>query len=226
MNPLSPGNLARKGRGGETAEDFVAGADFSRWFLAFFFLGVAIFYTVRIVVARRKSGVSPVYLGEPGTVHWATHAVFRVFRVLILGVCIVRLLWPEFDSYLVTFDLLWHSTVLLLGSGLLLASFFAIIAIHVSMGEDWRSGTRAVDSTRLITTGPFKLSRNPMMLCVMTGQVGLFLALPSLFTLICLVVGVWAVVAQVSVEEGALQQRFGAEYESYAAQTPRWLIFR
>jgi protein-S-isoprenylcysteine O-methyltransferase Ste14 len=65
-----------------------------------------------------------------------------------------------------------------------------------------------------------------MMLCVIAAQVGLFLALPTLFTLVCLVLGVWAVTAQVGVEERLLRQRFGESYNAYAARTPRWLIFR
>ncbi len=200
--------------------------DFTRWFLALFFLGVAAFYTVRILVAKRRIGVSPVFTGKPGTFHWATHTAFRVFRALILTVCLVRLAWPGFDRYLITYDILWHPVVLIAGSGLLLAGFLAVIAIHVYMGENWRSGARAEDRTRLITTGPFTLTRNPMMLCVITAQVGLFLALPSLFTLVCLVIGVWAVTAQVGVEERLLRKRFGVEYDDYIAHTPRWLVFR
>ena len=55
---------------------------------------------------------------------------------------------------------------------------------------------------------------------------GLFLALPSAFTLVCLIFGVWAVNAQVRIEESLLQKRFGSEYEMYRARTPRWLLFR
>ncbi len=204
----------------------MAAADFTKWFLALFFVGVAAFYTVRIIVAKNRMHASPVFSGEPGTQHWATHTVFRVFRVLILGVCLARLAWPELDRYLVTFDALWRPVILILGCSLLGASFLAVIFIHFYMGEDWRSGTRAEDRTRLITTGPFTVSRNPMMLCVIAGQVGLFLALPSLFTLVCLVLGFWAVNAQVGVEERLLRQRFGEDYNAYAARTPRWLIFR
>ncbi len=200
--------------------------DFTRWFLALFFLFVADFYTVRVVVLKVRMGESPVYSGRFGTLHWGTHAAFRVFRVLILGVCLVRLIWPDFDRYLVTFNALWHPFVLILGSGLLLAGFSSVVAVHGYMGEDWRSGTRSEDRTRLITRGPFAFSRNPMMLSVIVAQVGLFLALPSLFTLICLVFGVWAVTAQVGVEERLLKQRFGEDYDAYLANTPRWLIFR
>ncbi len=204
----------------------MAAADFTRWFLALFFLGVAAFYTTRIVLSKHRMGESPVFDGELGTLHRATHTTFRVFRVLILGVCLIRLASHDFDSYLITFDALWHPPVLITGCGLLLASFSAVIGIHFYMGQNWRSGSRVEDGTQLITTGPFSRFRNPMMLCVITGQVGLFLALPSVFTLVCLVLGVWAVSAQVGVEEQLLRQRFGAEYDAYTVHTPRWLSFR
>ena len=204
----------------------MATAELTRWFLALFFLSVALFYLIRITSVKRKVGLSPVCYGKIGTLHWATHTVFRVFRTLILIVCFARLAWPDFDKYLLTFDALWYSEIFFLGSCILVVSFSAIITLHLFMGEDWRSGTRARDNTRLYTTGPFKLTRNPMMLAVIMGQVGLFLALPSMFTLVCLVLGVWAVNAQVRVEERLLLQRFGAEYEMYMARTSRWLIFR
>ena len=198
-------------------------ADFTRWFLALFFLGVAGFYTLRILMASCRIEGEPVFSGAPGTLHFLTHLVFRFFRAAILGVCLVRLIWPPFDRYLITFDAFWHPVVLMLGNGLLLAGFGGAVIVHFAMGEDWRSGTRSDDRTRLITTGPFALSRNPMMLGVLTAQLGLFLALPSLFTLVCLVVGAWAVTAQVRVEERLLRQRFGPAYEAYVARTPRWL---
>ena len=194
--------------------------------MALFFVSVAMFYTVRITWLRRKEGMSPVYAGQPGTTHFSTHLAFRMFRVAILAVCVGRLPWPELDEYLVKFDILWHPVTLLLGCGLLLAGFLANVSLHFYMGENWRSGIRVDDKTQLITDGPFALSQNPMMLCVIMAQVGLFLALPSAFTLVCLAVGVWAVVAQVRVEQRLLRQRFGAAYDEYVARTPRWLIFR
>ncbi len=77
----------------------------------------------------------------------------------------------------------------------------------------------------LITTAPFTFSRNPMMLGVIVAQLGLFLALPTIFTSVCLAVGIWAVNAQTRVEERALRDRFGAKYQDYEERTPRWLRF-
>jgi len=197
--------------------------EFTRWFLALFFVGVAGFYTVRIIQVGRRLEASPVFSGDFGTRHWTYHAAFRFFRVLILVVCLVRLAWPQFDRFLVPFDGLWHPALLLTGDAMLAGGFAATIAVHFYMGDQWRSGTRDGERTQLITSGPFARSRNPMMLSVMTAQAGLFLAMPSVFTLICLAVGWWAVVAQTAVEEKALQQRFGGDYEAYRATTPRWL---
>jgi protein-S-isoprenylcysteine O-methyltransferase Ste14 len=204
----------------------VGAADVTRWFLALFFVGVATFYTVRILLLKRRTGTSPVFGGRPGTLHFAAHAAFRLFRVAILAVCIGRLVWPDLDRFLVPINALWQPAVLLLGVGLILAGFAFVVAVHFFMGRDWRSGTRDAEPTRLVTSGPFALSRNPMMLGVMAAQLGLFLALPSLFTLICLAIGLWAVVAQVAVEERLLRRKHGAAYDAYVARTPRWLSFR
>lgn len=199
-------------------------AEFTRWFLALFFLGVAGFYTARIIVVRRRLHMSPVFMGDLGTLHWATHTAFRVFRVLILGICVARLIWPGLDAYLGYFDSLAQPAVLLTGDAILLVSFIAVLWVHFAMAEAWRSGTRAGDRTQLMVTGPFARTRNPMMLGVLAAQVGFALALPSVFSLICLVVGVWAVHAQVRVEERALRDHHGAAYEAYARRTPRWLF--
>ncbi len=199
--------------------------EFTRWFLAFFFAGVAIFYWFRIAILTRSLHKSPVFKGAPGTLHYASHIAFRVFRALILGVCVGRLIWPPFDQFIVPFDILWHPAVLMVGNTFLLAAFFAILFLNLTMGRNWRSGTRDWDETELLTKGAFAFSRHPMMLCVLLGQLGFFLALPSLFSLICLIVGMWAVLAQVSVEERILENRHGASFGDYARHTSKWLPF-
>ena len=92
------------------------------------------------------------------------------------------------------------------------------------MRQDWRSGIDHDNSRALLTQGPFARSRNPMFLAIMLGQLGLFLALPSLFTLVCLLVGVAMVHAQAIKEEHALNELYGKEYQNYKAQVPRWLF--
>jgi protein-S-isoprenylcysteine O-methyltransferase Ste14 len=195
----------------------------SRWFLAIFFVVVAAFYTVTIVVKKRRIGHSPVFRGAPGTRHRLVHDTFKVFRAAILLVCVGRLAYPALDAWLVPLTPLWQPWVLIAGDLALVASFASIVAMHSAMGPQWRSGVEPNGPQHLATEGVYGRSRNPMFLLVILGQAGLFLALPTVFTLVCLLVGVGAIVAQVRIEEHHLQACFGETYRDYAARTPRWL---
>lgn len=200
---------------------------YSRWFLAVFFVVVAVFYTVTILAKKRGAGgASPVTFGPRGSRHWLIHTTFRVFRVLILIVCVVRLPFPQLDTYLIPLTPLWQPAILLSGNALMLISFAGLISLHGVMGCHWRSGIPAGETHPLITTGAFARSRNPMFLLIQTAQFGFFLSLPSVFTLICLVVGVVAIHAQERLEERHLEAAHGAAYRRYKARVPRWLLRR
>jgi protein-S-isoprenylcysteine O-methyltransferase Ste14 len=201
-------------------------ADLSRWFLAAFFSSVALFYTATILRKKRRLGRSPVIRGHKGTRHRLIHDVFVVFRAAILLVCLIRVPFPQIDVWLVPLPWMWHPAVIVSGCALMLASFAAIIWLHNSMGADWRSGINEHGDgrSRLIERGAFAWSRNPMFICIQLAQLGLFLALPTIFTLVCLIVGIAAIHAQVRLEERHLEARFGDTWRSYAARVPRWII--
>lgn len=199
-------------------------SEFARWFLAAFFVVVALVYTFKILAARRRTGRSPVALGTRGTEARRIYTTFRIFRVLILLVCLGRLAWPGLDRLLVPIGPLWSGPLMLTGCGLLLLSFALVLAIHRHMAADWRSGIEAADAGgRLLTDGPFALSRNPIAILVQLGQLGLFLALPTVFTLICLAIGTIAIHRHVRLEEIELARRHGPAYGAYRALVSRWL---
>ena len=113
----------------------------------------------------------------------------------------------------------------LLGA-VLMAAGLGMIVWTVSLFVRVGRGTLAPwdPTSKLVVRGPYRHVRNPMIsgvLAVLVGEAGLF--------------GSWAVLAWaavvfainavyfVHVEEPGLRERFGAEYEAYAASTPRWL---
>lgn len=201
--------------------------DVARWFLALFFPGVALFYILRLTVRRRELGRSAVSHGDPGSRHWWLAKTFVVFRAAITLAMLGRALWPGLDGYLLAMNSLMIPAVVFTGLGLLIGSFSAVVALHFWMGEAWRSGlTASDDSLPLLTEGPFAWSRNPMFLCIQGAQLGLFLAFPSGFTLLCFAVGVIVLHLQVRLEEAHLQRLHGEMYRDYAARTPRWLSLR
>lgn len=79
-------------------------------------------------------------------------------------------------------------------------------------------------STKLVTSGPFRLSRNPMYLGMVVALVGTAVLLGTLTP--WLVPPVFAVVIHhffVLPEEKLMEQTFGDEYRAYCARVRRWL---
>ena len=77
---------------------------------------------------------------------------------------------------------------------------------------------------RLVALGPYRFSRNPMMLGGWLAGLGLALALqsPSLFAAYAAVIAAGALYIR-SIEEPRLAVRFGPSYLEYARATPRWV---
>jgi protein-S-isoprenylcysteine O-methyltransferase Ste14 len=79
-------------------------------------------------------------------------------------------------------------------------------------------------STTLVTTGPYRLIRNPMYVGFGFLYAGLSLRFQVFWALILLPIAIaiihWRVIVP---EEKYLEQTFGAEYLDYRARVPRWL---
>ena len=76
---------------------------------------------------------------------------------------------------------------------------------------------------RLVTTGAFAISRNPMYLGWSTGVAGFGLAARSPWVLGAAVVAARHTHREILQEEATLSRDFGPEFEAYAAATPRYL---
>ena len=190
---------------------------------AVFFSVVALFYTVRIKALGRQLGHSPVTFGLPGSRHHRLSLTFRVFRVLIWAVAVARAIWPPVDAALVPLPGLYTPYVMLGGNLLMVLAFLRVARLNFQMGRAWRSGVSQSDETAsLLTRGAFARCRHPMLAAVMAGQLGLFLAIPSLFTAVCLVVGVVTLVRQSELEEADLARRHGERWAAYQATTRKW----
>lgn len=79
-------------------------------------------------------------------------------------------------------------------------------------------------SRELVTTGPYRYTRNPMYLGLLLVLIGWACVLGSAGPLFVLPLFVWIVTAmQIVPEEAAMAERFGAAYTAYAARVPRWI---
>jgi len=110
--------------------------------------------------------------------------------------------------------------LILLGIGLLLV--LMTVSLFALVGQ----GTLAPwDPTqRLVVIGPYRYVRNPMISGVFAILLGEGVMLGSLPVLIwaLIVIGINMIYIPLSEEPG-LRARFGADYDAYARNVPRWL---
>ena len=108
---------------------------------------------------------------------------------------------------------------------ILIAGAVWLIASAIRLFE--REGTNAIPTLpalKIVTSGPYRFTRNPMYL----GMLALLLGLSLIFSLewgVILTPVLWIVFDRmiVSREETYLKRKFGADYQALLTQTRRWL---
>ena len=76
----------------------------------------------------------------------------------------------------------------------------------------------------LMTDGPYRISRNPMLLGVYIYDIGILLWLQSWWPLLVFAVEVVFLTLQVRSEEKRLEADFGEEYLAYKQRVPRYFL--
>ncbi|MCW2285753.1 protein-S-isoprenylcysteine O-methyltransferase Ste14 [Rhodoblastus acidophilus] len=96
-----------------------------------------------------------------------------------------------------------------------------------AMGAMTSAGTNIMPNhgaSHLVTSGPFAFTRNPIYLGNTLFTLGIGLGLGALWFVPLGFAAAWSVERlAIRREEAHLSARFGAEWSSYAAKTPRWL---
>jgi protein-S-isoprenylcysteine O-methyltransferase Ste14 len=197
--------------------------EFTKIYLAVFYSIVATFYTFRLINKKRQNGKSLVFAGKPFCKTWWNHIAFRYFRISIWMVCLFRLFYHNIDNYLGMMNILELPSVITLGLILLTVGFLSTALIHYSLGKEWRSGIDPSGPASVITGGAYQFSRNPMFVCIAVAQLGFFFAMPSVFSLVCLTIGLYTLNSQTLEEEIHLSQKFPIEYATYASKVRRWV---
>jgi protein-S-isoprenylcysteine O-methyltransferase Ste14 len=110
-----------------------------------------------------------------------------------------------------------------LGVFLCLAGLLLVLWSLVSFGRSFRVGIDTDHADKLVTTGVFAFSRNPIYVAFCMVMVGQFLIQPNWVLLVYLVAATGLFHRQVLREEAYLREHYGREYVEYATRVRRYL---
>ncbi len=93
----------------------------------------------------------------------------------------------------------------------------------ISFGKSFRIGIDIGNPDKLITTGIFVRSRNPIYVAFILILIGQFLIFPNWILLFYLAGGLWLIHRQVLREEAFMRQHYGQEYVEYCNNVRRYI---
>lgn len=117
-----------------------------------------------------------------------------------------------------------HPVVRGVGVVLVILGIVAAFDSQLALGASWRIGVDQAERTTLVTTGPFRLVRNPVFTAAASVFLGLASMLPNLVAIADMAVTLIGIEIQVRlVEEPYLRSIHGAAYTDYASRVGRFL---
>lgn len=109
------------------------------------------------------------------------------------------------------------------GVGLCSAAVVGMTASLISFGNSFRVGIDEQKPDKLVTTGMFAFSRNPIYMCFDTFFVGQFLIHRNIIIAAAAVGFALMIHRQILREEKFLKSHYGRDYELYCAKVRRYL---
>jgi protein-S-isoprenylcysteine O-methyltransferase Ste14 len=109
------------------------------------------------------------------------------------------------------------------GTALCLAGLALFLAALIGFGKSFRVGIDADRPDKLITSGIFAVTRNPIYLAFALVLLGEFLIFPHWILLVYVAAGFLLFHRQVLREEEFLQTHYGSAFTEYRQRVPRYL---
>ena len=185
-----------------------------------YFAALTILLLLGMVVTRvllmKRQGVEAMQFGKIDKTDFLIppFALFYFYLVIANAFSLPTLSKQEFFH---TEGIAWIGVLFCL-AGLLL-----LLWSLVSFGQSFRVGIDTVHPDRLITTGVFAFSRNPIYMALGIVLLGQFLVFSNWILLVYLGAAFWLFHRQVLREEDYLKNHYGQEYLEYCRRVRRYL---
>lgn len=170
---------------------------------------------VRVLLMRRK-GIEAMNFGRVDKKDFLIPPFALFYFYIVLAV--------EFNFPTVSRQELFHSGIVSwVGVLLCLAGLFLLFLSLVSFGKSFRIGIDQDHPDKLVTTGIFAFSRNPIYVGFVFVLLGQFLVFSNWILLVYMAAAIWLLHRQVSREEEYLRNHYGRQYSEYCDRVGRYL---
>jgi len=169
----------------------------------------------RVLLLRRR-GIAAMHFGKIDKTDFLIppFALFYFYLVFANAFSLPSVSKQEF----------FHSEILSgVGVFFCLAGLLLLLWSLVSFGRSFRVGIDTEHPDKLITSGVFALSRNPIYVAFAFILLGQFLIFPNWILFVYLATGIWLFHRQVLREEEYLKKHYGKEYRKYSSRVRRYL---
>ena len=189
------------------------------------FLILVVGRTMHLLIHKK---VNPITLdlarkGRAGLMEILLFASVNLWAVAVV-LCTLSLERPPF-AWICNVQLVDAMPAKLLGVTVIICAFVTFVLALSALGNSWRLGIDQNHPGRLVTTGIYAYSRNPIYLFFDLYFLGTFLINGSLFFLIMTVLVVLNLHYQILQEERFLASTHGATYDAYCARTARYIAW-
>ncbi|WP_067838562.1 methyltransferase family protein [Nocardia lijiangensis] len=157
--------------------------------------------------------------GRPGSLEWLAGVGF--VAAIVVGVSAALL---QLADVLTPFDVLTAEPIQAAGIVIAIAGIGATLYAQNDMGDSWRIGVDARETTTLVRGGVFGWVRNPIFTAMLVFAAGVALIIPNIMALAGFALLLAAIELQVRiVEEPYLLRVHGHDYRNYTATTGRFV---
>jgi protein-S-isoprenylcysteine O-methyltransferase Ste14 len=183
---------------------------------------VLIFFILAFAIRNIKT-----YLSTKQSIRGKSVKLSISVLVSTLIYCLILLrLMVLTPKWLAELDLRQYIAVKITGMAFIAAGFILGILALIAMKNSWRVGIKYDQKTELVTSGIYRVSRNPYFLSYNVLIFGYILVFPSIILLALYVVLIITFHKMILEEEKYLESVHGAAYQNYKKKVNRYLTLK
>lgn len=189
--------------------------------LIYFVVYFSVAFVLKSLIVAKRIGKNPLVLPNDDSAYGLVGFYFKVTLTLLFVYVLGYAVFPDYQFYLLSIAGLNSVWIMTSGIVLLIVALVWTVLAQAHMKDSWRIGIDTETKTRLVTTGLFSVSRNPIFLGMIISLLGLFLVTPNALTALFLILGYVLIQIQIRLEEEFLLQQHGPEYKAYKQKVRR-----